>query len=413
MTHAVGQPVPDAPPDGQRTPVQQPPPNPAEPGNRPAAVPLRRLLGLATLTPPQATHIAVDVLASLQDESGSYGAFDADDVLIGGDGTLRLAERNGDFTPGTATAAAELVDQLARNADRPAAHRRPENAALLTALTRCAAQLSGGDLEASLAELRRELDATGADRGQLTGELAALVAVPLVRAGAEPTAAEPGEPAAAPAAPVVIAEPLPSAEADLPPSPPDAVATLVLGRPMPSPRVIVPVVIGVVAVAALITAIALTRPSGHPAATTTHHPIATSHAPKPVTHAPPAKAGPRDVPKLGPAAAGPISSVKLSPVARCSRGATCAVTVRMYLRPPGLASLTWHAALVNRCSGSIQRIDHGSMIAEPGWRSAYTTVHLRLPHLRSMAVVAVVDSPVSAASRPLLVPAGGGSCARR
>src|SRR5919201_3163688 len=153
--------------------------------------------------------------------------------------------------PSRATAAAELVDQLARNADRPAAHRRPENAALLTALTRCAAQLSGGDLEASLAELRRELDATGADRGQLTGELAALVAVPLVRAGAEPTAAEPGEPAAPPAAPVVNAEPLPSAEADLPPSPPDAVATLVLGRPMPSPRVIVPVVIGVVAVAAL------------------------------------------------------------------------------------------------------------------------------------------------------------------
>jgi hypothetical protein len=33
-----------------------------------------------------------------------------------------------------------------------------------------------------------------------------------------------------------------------------------------------------------------------------------------------------------------------------------------------------------------------------------------LPQRASMAVLAVVDHPVSAASRPVLVPAGGGSC---
>jgi hypothetical protein len=75
-----------------------------------------------------------------------------------------------------------------------------------------------------------------------------------------------------------------------------------------------------------------------------------------------------------------------------------------------LSSLTWHAAAVNRCTGKVSTIDRGSMIAEPGWRSAYVTVRLRLPQQRSTAVLAVVDTPVSAASRPLLVPAGGGSC---
>lgn len=351
------------------------------------------------------------MLASLQDESGSYGAFDADDVLIGEAGTLRLAERDGDFTPGTASAAAELLNLLARNANRPAAHRRPQNAALLAALGRCTIQLSDGDLDGSLAELRRELEATGADRDQLTRELAALVAVPLVRVGAEPTGVEAGKAPPAPTIPVVIAEPLPSAATDLPPSPPDTLPPRVLGRQLPSPRVMVPVVIGVLAVAGLIAAIALTRPSGHPAATPTHHPTATSHAPQPVTHKPPANPdAPRDVPNFAPASAGAISSVKLNPVGRCSRGATCSVMVRMYLRPQGLSSLSWHATLINRCSGDTQRIDHGSMIAAPGWRSAYATVRLRLPDMRSMAVVAVVDSPVSAASRPLLVPADGGSC---
>jgi hypothetical protein len=89
------------------------------------------------------------------------------------------------------------------------------------------------------------------------------------------------------------------------------------------------------------------------------------------------------------------------------------VTVRVWLRPPGLTSLTWHAALVDRCTGAIGRVGSGSMIAEPGWRSPYATIRVHLPRKSSMAVLAIVDRPASAASRPLLVPAGGGTCARR
>lgn len=415
MSHTVGQPRNDARPEEPTSAQQRDLGPPASNGGRPGAVPLRRLLGLATLTPPQATHVAVEVLGSLQDESGSYGAFDADDVLIGADGTLRLAERNGDFTPGTAGATARLIDQLARNADRPAAHRRPQNAGLLAALTRCAAELPGGDLETPLAELRRELDATRVDREHLRRELVALVGVPLVRAGADPGAAPPvvAAPTEAAAMPVVIADPLPKQAADLPPSPPDIERPLVLGRRVPRGRLIAIVVIVVVALAALITAIALHQSRGHPAnATNTHSPVTRPHTANPHKHGTPA-AGPRPIPTLARRAAGPISAVTLTPHGTCKPGAVCAVTVRIHLRPPSLSALTWRAALVNRCTGKIHTIDHGSMIAEPGWRSAYTTVHLRLPHNGSMAVLAVVGSPVHAASRPLLVPAGGGSCARR
>jgi hypothetical protein len=369
---------------------------------------------LATLTPPQATHIAVEVLGSLgslQDESGSYGAFNAEDVLIGADGTLRLAERNGDFTPGTASAAAVLVDQLARNADRPAAHRRPQNAALLAALARCAAELPDGDLAAPLAELRRELNATRADRDHLKRELAALVGVPLVRVGADVPAASPvSAPAEAPAMPIVIADQLPEQAADLPPSPPDIEQPPVLGRRVPRGRLIAIVVIAVVALAAVISAIALNQSGGHPAAANTPA-SGSSHPAAPTKPAAP-PAGHRSIPTLAPRAAGPISAVTLKPLGTCKAGAVCAVNVRIHLRPPSLSALSWRAALVNRCTGKIHTINHGSMIAGPGWQSAYATVRLHLPHKPSMAVLAVVDTPVHAASRPLLVPAGGGTCRR-
>jgi hypothetical protein len=399
MTNAVGQPRPDAPPDGHNTTGQQPLRDP--PVRRAAAVSLRRLLGLATLTPPQAAHIAVEVLTALQPESASYGAFDTDGVLIDEDGAIRLVEH--DFTPGTAAAAGQVVGQLAHNADRPAARRRPAYSSLLTALKQAAVDLAAGDLVAPLAELRRELEAAGADPERLGHELAALVAVPLVRVGAEPTTP--------PTGPFVIVDPA-AAEAETDGSPdidlPVPPASEV--RRPPSRSLIVLVAAVVIALVALLTAL-LTRSSGGvPAqAQATGEPTVSSHSPS--TQPPAAKHnGPGAVPHLAPSAAGPIAKVTLDPAGTCKAGSTCTATVRMWLRPPGLSSLAWHAALVDRCTGKVHRIESGSMIAEPGWRSAYATVRLRLPQRASMAVFAVVDHPVSAASRPVLVPAGGGSC---
>lgn len=351
----------------------------------------------------------VEVLTLLEPESESYGAFNADDVLVDENGSIRIATHP--FTPGTATAAAELARRLARNADRPAARNRPVQAALLTALAQCAAGLAAGDLAAPLTELRRELDAAGADRERLTGELAALVAVPLVRVAAEPVA----QPTSDPAPPVVtVVEPLPEEAAT------EFAAVPVLDRPPPlapagarqlPPRtVIVAIVVAVVALVAVLFAV-LNGNSGTPKPRTSPPPVVHhGHANSPSPSVPAAANSPRPVHRPAPLAAGPISRVTLTPTGSCTAGAACAVTVKAWLRPPGLSQLTWHATLVDRCTGSTRPLESGAMMAEPGWHAPYTTVNLQLPQKSSMALLAVVDSPVSVSSRPLYVPAGGGSC---
>ena len=84
--------------------------------------------------------------------------------------------------------------------------------------------------------------------------------------------------------------------------------------------------------------------------------------------------------------------------------------MRVWLRPPWLTGFSWHAVAVDRCTHHLRRIGAGTMIARPGWQSAYTTVALPLPDKPRLAVVAVVDKPVSAASRPLLVNTGTRGC---
>jgi hypothetical protein len=191
MTHLAGQEPQDASDDRRRAQARAAAARLGAPDDRLAAVPLRRLLGVATLTALQAAHIAAAVLGSLDGDDGPYGAFDASDVLIDADGRVQLAERDGEFVPGTARAAGELLGELARNGDRPAAHRRPEDTAMLVALRRCAGELARGNIAAPLAKLYRELEASGANRERLAGELAALVAVPLVRIGAAPQSNRP------------------------------------------------------------------------------------------------------------------------------------------------------------------------------------------------------------------------------
>ncbi len=375
-----------------------------------AAVALRRLLRLATLTPAQAAHVAVEALGSCDGDSGC-GDLDADDVEVGQDGTVRLAGAVTDREAAVGKSC-RVAEQLARNAERPAAHRRAEDAAVLAALARCATEPM--TVAAVLAELRPALAATGADRDQLRGELAALVAVPLVRAGATRA------PAARPSAPIAsagsadpaaaVTGPIPSAALVREPPTPHVPAPPSTAR---SSRIRLTAIIGIaiLVAAGVIAAVVLYLPDGHSANAGADRPATSSPAPSPSgSHATPRQ--PRPVPSLAPHAAGAVSRVTLRPAHTCTAGSTCRVTVRVWLRPPWLSSFTWHAALVNRCTGAVRRIHTGSMIAEPGWRSAYVTVPLQLPHLRSMAVLGVVDSPVSAASRPLPVPAGGGSCPR-
>jgi hypothetical protein len=369
-------------------------------------VPLRRLLGLATLTPAQAAYVADEVLNALASRPG-YGPLDASDVIINPDGAVRLAPRDRASTADAGPAAAALLEEIAHNADRPAAHRRPAGSALLAAVTRGAAQLAAGDDLRPAAELREAMDAAGATRAELAGQLAALVAVPLVRV--PDVAADVGS---GPGRLAPRSNGSTGRHATVPPPPPGPVIRPPVGPPGPRRRVAAAAVaVAVLAVAGAIAAFVVPRTGDR------DRPAAPVHSAAPsITARPPAATGnaptPRAVPELAPAAAGPIAAVRLHPTRPCRPGATCEVTVRIRLRPPSLSALTWHATAFDRCTGTRHRIDRGSMIAEPGWRSVYATVRMPLPRADSLAVVAVVDTPVSVASRPMLVPARGGSCPR-
>jgi hypothetical protein len=364
---------------------------PVPTADRAQTVTLQRLLGLATLTPPQAVHIAGEVLGRLDGSTGN-GA-DTDAVAVGEDGSVRLLAGR---TRGDLDVTAELVDQLTRNADRPVARRNPASARLLAALTRSAAALRDGDLVAARAALVPSARTAGLDEQQARKELAALVAIPL-----RPTAAvrrlEIAEPKRVPT------EPRPVRAAPQPPR-----------RPTRSRRrLITTIVIVALAVVGVVSTIALVQPGGSgsnngPTTSPTTPPNGGSHASQ--HRSAPGPNHRRTIPTLAPAQARAISKVTLTPVARCRGGAACAVTVRVWLRPPWLSGFHWHAAVVNRCTHSVRQIAAGTMIARPGWRSAYNTVQFRLPNRPRLALIAVVDRPVSAASRALLVTTGPRGC---
>lgn len=365
----------------------------------PATVTLRRLIGLATLTPPQAVHIASEILGLLDSSTGLVGA-DTDSISVGANGAVRLSSGQ----PGRdAAATADVVDQLTRNADRPVARRNPASAALLTALARCAAALREGDLVAARAALVPATRAGGLDEQQARRELAALVTVAV-----RPTVALRSP--AITERPRVRPEPRPAQQA--------APSTPRTAQPSPHAtrarrRVITTIVIAALAVVGVISTIALVRPGGSsPNGGTSAPPTSSTHtgANAGRHRSSPAGTHRHAIPTLAPAAARGISRVTLTPAARCRRGTSCVLTVRVWLRPPWLTAFHWHAAAVNRCTGHVRRIGSGSMIAGPGWRSAYATVRLRVPDKPRVALLAVVDRPVAAASRPLLVTTGTRGC---
>ena len=384
-----------------RPPLNTGPVVPGTGPDGPPSVTLWRLLGLATLTPTQAVHLAAEVL-SLVDASADTAGADAAAITIDRDGRVALLPNRPQRDVGPT---AELVEQIARNADRPAARRNPTSVALLSALSRCATALRDGDVLAARAALAPAARTADLDTTQATRELAALVDVALRPSSAvrppELTTKLRG-PAAGPtpAAPPVHTTPVHT-------TPVHTAPRRARRRP------VVLIAVAVVAAAAAAATIALMRPGGSgsdagPATSPTNSVHPGSHAPHHrATHV---ATHHRAVPALAPTSARAISKVTMTPAKHCRAGADCLVTVRVWLRPPWLSALRWHAVSVNRCTRHRQRIGAGSMIAGPGWRSAYTTVALGLPDKPRLAVVAVVDKPVSAASRPLLVNTGARGC---
>jgi hypothetical protein len=153
---------------------------------------------------------------------------------------------------------------------------------------------------------------------------------------------------------------------------------------------------------------ALTRSTqgGKPAAAATTPPPAPSH-----TSTPPPSPHTRTIPALAPPTAGFVARVTQEPQGSCQASAACAITVKIYVQQlTEMATMNWSFVVIDRCTGERTPVPGGTMIAQPWWQKAYDTRTVQLPPGRAIAVVALVETPVRAASAPLLVPDGSASC---
>jgi hypothetical protein len=112
---------------------------------------------------------------------------------------------------------------------------------------------------------------------------------------------------------------------------------------------------------------------------------------------------------VAPRTEGAVTGVDLRALARCAPGGDCQLRVLVRLVPEPVARrVQWHYVVLDRCSGSTQRVDGGSVTVAPGGREAAVVGQLSVPAGRALAVTAVVEEPARAASAAVLVPAEAG-----
>lgn len=384
---------------------------------------LGRLLGLITLTPAQAIYLAGELCArvgELHAQGLVHGGLSADKVRLGDDGRLSLITRprpeGASGTPGPVEhdrstdvrAIGPLIAALLRNADRPAAHQRDADRARLGALQHAAA-LADHDAGA-VSEVAAALDPAGAqgDRHAAPADTARAELVRLVEAAHSPELPALLDGAATRARPARrAARPVPG---------------LRWHRPRRRSRTRLSVAAIVLLALAAVGALVKWGPLGSPFEGAVHHQArpATLAAPSKTAStapartsaaAPPARPAPRPVPSLGPAAAGAVTGVTLRELAPCRAGAPCTLRVTIGMQNSAqLQHASWTLYALDRCTGARSPLASGPMIAEPGWTAIYDTRQVSVPASGSVALVAVTETPAGAASAPLLMPAGGGSC---
>ena len=376
------------------------------------AIPLGRLLGVVTLTPAQAAHLGRRIL-ELPDG----------DLVVGRDGSLRHVDGTARTIDGQSGI---LLAELARNADRPAARRRPEQAAVLAAVQRSADLLDANGVDAARRELVRTLDRIGDPDGvAVQRELAALVAVITERglladgATANGHAAEidghetlPAEP---PAAVTANGHARVNGHTSTEAAPPaqHRSAPDVWRHDRRSVRLRwVAAGTGILVLIAIICLAVLLPGGSSPAPLHTRTPPAhrPSTVPTHVTH-PVRATGPSPVPALAPRAAGDVRGVSITPLnGACRAGTSCPVTVTVHVKSSSTyRTVSWQVVAVDRCTGARHTLPGGVLDVQPGWTGPYDTPTLRLPAGRALAVVALTNQP-AAASPPLLVPATHATC---
>jgi hypothetical protein len=125
---------------------------------------------------------------------------------------------------------------------------------------------------------------------------------------------------------------------------------------------------------------------------------------------PPGPPGPRPVPALGPAAAGPISGIEIQPLeGSCKSGAVCPVRVTVRLEPQHAGQdIRWSFRVFDRCTGTTSNLPGASMTALAGWAYVSGTSWPSLSGGHPLALVAVTETPATAASPAVL--AEGAAC---
>jgi hypothetical protein len=121
-----------------------------------------------------------------------------------------------------------------------------------------------------------------------------------------------------------------------------------------------------------------------------------------------------------PASSGAVAGLDLRAVEPCTPGTVCTVRVLVRLQPrttaPGHTGqlppreVAWTFQVVDRCTGDQRTAAGGSVSVPPSGDQVQAVSAVPLPAGRALAVVAVTSQPASAASRPLAVPDGQGSC---
>jgi hypothetical protein len=354
---------------------------------RRAEVSLGRLRTVARPAPAPAVAVGravLGALAALHLRGLVHGAVTAGDVLVAGDGSVRL-EGEGGRPALTPARLAELQQEeveaaWALVAGLVEASPVTPPAALRTLLAGPVPRTGAHTALAALVEAAGELSSESGQR-RAAARLAELVA-PLIRhrhGPAQPTAGAVG-----------------------------AATVITAGGPAgPRPaarRRRLPLLLGAVAVAAaaaLSTGLLVSRGSTGPRPRTAP-PAAVAATPLPT--APPPAPIP-DPPVEAPPSAGGIAAVRLAPAtAPCLPAAGCALQVGVDLLPhSAVTTLRVVLRLVDRCTGTVSEVALPPLRVAPGAASAEAVITVRVPAGPAPAIIALTTSPARAASPPLLV----------
>jgi len=358
---------------------------------------LRRLLGVARLSPAQSGAIVQAVLGALSSLHAAglcHGAVHAGNVHVGRDGRVRLGD--GGLRPalgGSMDAAegrtvdlrdcAALLGQLLASTPPSSAATALDAAAQQDLVRRIATADSASSARAALVEMPAvggpdALEAAVRELGALASRLPPRSSPAADQVGS----ARPVKPGAAPL------------------QPDHAV-------PLPVPlRLVILACGGVVAAAVVVATIVLVtrHHASQQVAMPTPIPRATASAP-PTPPGNPRRAVP-SLPVLAPASAGDIAGAGVTPrPGTCSGapGTPCVVIVRVYLHPHSQEAVSWTVDVIDRCTGAVKPEASSTIVAIRAYAYVFDTFPIAVPSGSAVAIVAVTTAPARAASPPLLV----------